>query len=86
VPTLLVACHRCGLPFPSEPTMSERGMRGRFLEGSVYECPHCGTRDPYFSSERRLSNSGGFADSPSLHAGPFRTLYSRLTGLRRFVP
>jgi DNA-directed RNA polymerase subunit RPC12/RpoP len=84
VPTLSVLCHRCGQDFPSGISLNERGIQGQFLEGVVYECPHCGTRDPYFTSEHRLSASAGFegeASPPHL-----RGLYSRLTVLRRCVP
>jgi DNA-directed RNA polymerase subunit RPC12/RpoP len=59
--TLLVLCHRCGREFPSDVSLSEEGIRGPLMDGVVYECPHCGTRDPYFTAEHYLPGSGGFA-------------------------
>jgi DNA-directed RNA polymerase subunit RPC12/RpoP len=59
--TLLVLCHRCGREFPSDVSLSERGIQGQLMDGVVYECPHCGTRDPYFTAEHHLPGSGGFA-------------------------
>jgi len=61
MPTLLVLCHRCGREFPSDVSLSERGIQGQLMDGVVYECPHCGTRDPYFTAEHYLPGAGGFA-------------------------
>jgi DNA-directed RNA polymerase subunit RPC12/RpoP len=59
--TLLVLCHQCGREFPSDVALSEQGIRGELLDGVVYDCPHCGTRDPYFAAEHHLPGAGGFA-------------------------
>jgi DNA-directed RNA polymerase subunit RPC12/RpoP len=59
--TLLVLCHRCGREFPSEVSLSDQGIDGQVMDGVVYECPHCGTRDPYFTAEHHLPGSGAFA-------------------------
>ena len=43
-----VRCHQCGQPFSDwDPTVSG----GILLEGAVCECPHCGTKDPYFTAD-----------------------------------
>ena len=63
--TLLVGCHRCGREFPSDVSLSDRGIDGQLMDGVVYECPHCGTRDPYFTAEHHLPGSGGFAAARS---------------------
>jgi len=86
VPPLSVLCHRCGQAFPSEVSLTERGLSGQLLEGVVYECPHCGTRDPYFTAEHHVSVSGGFATGSSSYSGWLRRLHSRLAGVGRFVP
>jgi DNA-directed RNA polymerase subunit RPC12/RpoP len=84
--TLTVLCHRCGQAFPSEISVSERGIKGPFIEGVVYECPHCGTRDPYFTSEHLLSASGSLEGGSNPGSDRLRGAYSRLTALRRFAP
>ena len=84
--TLSVLCHRCGQAFPSPLSLNGQGPSGPLLEGIVYECPHCGTRDPYFTAEHSVSVSGGYAAGQSPSSGWLRSLHSRLEGLRRFVP
>ena len=59
--TLLLLCHQCGREFPSSVSLSEHGIRGQLLDGVIYECPYCGIRDPYFTAEHHLPQSGGFA-------------------------
>jgi DNA-directed RNA polymerase subunit RPC12/RpoP len=66
--TLLLLCHRCGREFPSDVSLGEQGIRSQLLDGVYYECPHCGTRDPYFTAEHHLPESGGFAAARS--SGP----------------
>lgn len=63
--TLLLSCHQCGREFPSDVSLSEQGIRGQLLDGVVYECPYCGTRDPYFTAEHHLPESGGFSAAQS---------------------
>jgi hypothetical protein len=86
MPTLSVLCHRCGQAFPSPLSLNEPGPSGPLLEGIVYECPHCGTRDPYFTAEHSVSVSGGYTAEQNPSSGWLRSLHSRLEGLRRFVP
>lgn len=58
---LLLLCHQCGQEFPSDVSLSEQEIHGQFLDGTIYECPHCGNRSPYFTAEHHLPDSGGFA-------------------------
>lgn len=86
MPPLSVLCHRCGQAFPSEVSLTDRGLSGPLLEGVVYECPHCGTRDPYFAAEHRTSVSGGFSAGSFSDSSWLRRLQSRLTRAGRFAP
>jgi DNA-directed RNA polymerase subunit RPC12/RpoP len=62
---LLVRCHQCGREFPSEVSLGADGVHGPLSDGVLYSCPHCGTRDPYFTAEHYLPGARGFAVSRS---------------------
>jgi hypothetical protein len=61
MPALLVNCHRCQREFASEVSLTEGRIQGNLIDGVVYCCPYCGVRDPYFTAEHHLPQSGGFA-------------------------
>jgi DNA-directed RNA polymerase subunit RPC12/RpoP len=86
VPVLSVVCHRCGQDFPSEVSLSENGIRGRLMEGVVYECPHCGVRDPYFTAEHRLTPGGVPPAEENPPPAGTRGLRPRTETLWRIVP
>ncbi len=50
--TLMLSCHHCHHAFPSGVSLDRKGDRSRPIDGLVYECPRCGTRDAYFTSEQ----------------------------------
>ncbi len=50
--TLMLSCHHCHHAFPSGVSLDRKGARSRPIDGLVYECPRCGTRDAYFTSEQ----------------------------------
>ncbi len=73
--TLMLSCHHCHHAFPSGVSLDRKGDRSRPIDGLVYECPRCGTRDAYFTSEQhplspnstsvgRISEWGGRGSLP----------------------
>ncbi|MGC2204580.1 MAG: hypothetical protein WA719_01440 [Thermoplasmata archaeon] len=86
VPTLSVVCHHCGQEFPSEVPFRAREGPAPRLEGIVYECPHCGTRDPYFAADHQPpSRDEGQVARRSISAR-WKDLHPRLAGLWRVLP
>lgn len=56
------------------------------MEGVVYECPFCGTRDPYFTAEHRLSPAGTPPGDELPPPGTGRRLRPRADTLWRIIP
>jgi DNA-directed RNA polymerase subunit RPC12/RpoP len=89
MPTLSVLCHACGQEFLSDVPIEEAGARGPLAEGRVYECPYCGTEDPYFSSDYHGAKRDERASDPIPRRGGRERLRPDLaanSGLRESPP
>jgi DNA-directed RNA polymerase subunit RPC12/RpoP len=53
MPTMSMICHACAQEFLSDVPLDGPGAGSSLVEGQVFECPYCGIRDPYFSSDYR---------------------------------
>ena len=55
---LSLTCHSCHQAFPSGVSLDVKGDRRRPIDGVVYECPSCRTRDTYLTSEQHRMGPG----------------------------
>ncbi len=55
---LSLTCRSCHQGFPSGVSLDMKGERRRPIDGVVYECPHCLTRDTYLTSEQHPMGLG----------------------------
>jgi hypothetical protein len=83
---LSVRCHQCGRVFRTAVSIGEHGIRGRLLDGAVYECPGCGVKDPYFTAEHFLNDSDSRAVTPGPAADSHPHSSSWLAGLWWVLP
>jgi predicted RNA-binding Zn-ribbon protein involved in translation (DUF1610 family) len=62
--TMVLRCHSCREEFAGGVSVRRYVVRGGVFGAVIYECPHCGTREPYIASEHRLQDWRGFAWIP----------------------
>lgn len=72
---LSLNCHRCDQPFPSGTCRARKGARGIGIEGIVYQCPHCRTRDTYTTEELYPADPES-APTPPTYFGGWRARLS----------
>jgi hypothetical protein len=61
---LSLHCHECHRSFPSGAYVDPSLARSLTIDGVVYQCPHCGLRDTYFSEEQTPWVPEFVSDSP----------------------
>ena len=49
MPSRLLRCHTCDVPFESRIPRSERASSGAMMDAAIQRCPYCGSVDSHFS-------------------------------------
>ena len=85
---LYLNCHGCEHSFPSGTCVVKQGARGLSIEGHVYQCPYCHTRETYLTEELHRADAEA-APAPRSSLSEWRlelaSVGTCLTGSRLWV-